>query len=163
MNTEILNKVKTINLNGDEIKLWKENGANEKILNKRKIELEKFVSIISNERAKSKRRVKPKFEFESITIEEKIAPDNKKVMTISEEIFNKSYIHTSGIMMWKNGGGGIFYFDKPTKNIKLNWINNKELEIFHEKGIVFTKKEEKSFFCGDEVKIIYKEIEKNAL
>lgn len=155
---EVLETVKGIIENREDLQLWSDLGADEKIIKKREKELQKFLNQISIERPKAKRRVRPKLEFTFNELINEIALDNKKVFVMNEEFTNQKYIHTGGIMSWMSGGGaGIIYFEGQGKHVSAKWINNQTLEITHEKGLVFTKKEERSFFCGDEVIIKYKE------
>jgi hypothetical protein len=83
------------------------------------------------------------------------SPDGKKTLDIGEEFGDKKYIHTSGLLMWDNGGGSVLYFNQPNQDISAKWINNGTLEITHDKNIVFSKKDEKACFMGDEVIIKY--------
>ena len=155
---EVFDSVKSIIENGTDLQLWSDLGADEKTIRKREKELQKFLTQISIERPKAKRRVRPKFEFTVNELINEIAPDNKKVFGMNEEFTNQKYIHTGGIMSWMSGGGsGIVYFEGQGKRISAKWIDSQTLEITHEKGLIFTKKEERSFFCGDEVIIKYKE------
>jgi len=166
LETEIYNQVKKIIESDDDLRKWKELGADDKMLKKRKLSLEKFLTQISSEREKPKRRVRPKFEFKQIYIIDITSPDNKKVFTASENYVNDIYEQTSSLMTWKpgvdkyliNGGGGsIFYFEGQGKNISAKWLDNQTLEIIHDKDIVFTKQDNRTNFCGDEIKVIYRE------
>lgn len=153
---EIFNTVKNIITSGSDLKLWAELGADEKTINRRKIELEKFLVQISTKKAKPKRRVRPKFDFELVEIARNISPDQEKEFSINEEYVNKSYTHTSGLMKWYSGGGaGILYFNKSNKNISIEWLDSQTLLVTHDKEIEFTKKETKSFFRGDLINIEY--------
>jgi hypothetical protein len=158
LDSDLYKEIKDLIETGKDLTVWNELGANEKSLKKRKNELDKFLNQISTERDKPKRRVRPKFEFSTNILIKAIAPDNKKELVIQEEFGNGKYIHTSGIMTWYSGGGaGIVYHDKLDGKIKANWIDNQTIEIIHESGLNFTKKEPKSYFCGDEILIRYKE------
>lgn len=155
---DLYKEIKDLVESGNDLIVWKDLGANAKSLKKRKAELDKFLNQISTEKAKPKRRVRPKIEFTTNVLIKAIAPDNKKELVIHEEFGNGKYIHTSGIMTWFSGGGaGIVYHDKLDGKINANWINSQTIEIIHETGLNFSKKETKSFFCGDEIIIKYKE------
>jgi len=155
LSSEIYKKVKEIIEYGDDIKLWKELGADEKTLKQREIFLDRFLVQISTEREKPKRRIKPKFEFDMINIVDISAPDSLKTLRINEEYSNKKYIHTSGIMSWKDGGGSVLYFTGQGKNISAKWLSSQVLEITHDKNINFIKKDNSAYYCGDDVKVIY--------
>ena len=155
---EVFENVKDIIENGADLQLWSDLGADEKMIKKREKELQKFLIQISFERSKPKRRVRPKFEFSLNELIKAVAPDNKKVFGLNEEIVNQEYKLTGGIMEWFSGGGaGIVYFEGQGKRISAKWLDSQTLEITHEKGINFSKKEVCSYFRGDEVIIKYKE------
>ena len=153
---EIYKTVKEIIEKGTDLELWEELGADKKTLNDRKIELEKFLKLISIEKPKVKRRVRPKFEFTTNELVLITSPDNTKVFKVNEEFTNGKYIHTSGIMEWNSGGGaGIMYYTEENKNISAKWIDSNKLEIIHEPNLTFDKKEKNSFFRGDKAVIEY--------
>lgn len=111
---------------------------------------------ISVARPKPKRRVSPKFEFTLNELITEVAPDKNKVFSLNEEIVNQKYTKISGIMEWLSGdGGGITYFEGQEKQIFANWLDNQTLEIRHEKGLFFTKRDEECSFRGDKVTIKY--------
>ncbi|WP_405604071.1 hypothetical protein [Polaribacter sp. Asnod1-A03] len=154
---EIYKTVKEIIENGTDLELWKELGADQKTLNDRKSELENFLKLISTEKPKAKRRVRPKFEFTTNELVNIRTIDGTKEFRVNEEFTNGKYIHTSGIMEWNSGGGaGIMYYTAESKNISAKWIDNNNLEIIHEPNLDFDKKEKESFFRGDKAIIKYK-------
>lgn len=158
LESDLYKEIKKLIESDKDLMVWKDLGANEKSIKKRKTELDKFLKQISTERDKPKRRVRPKFEFSTNVLIKTIAQDNKKEFVIQEEFGNGKYIHTSGIITWYSGGGaGIVYHDKLDGMIKANWIDSQTIEIIHEIGLNFTKKETKSYYCGDEIMIKYKE------
>ena len=154
---EIYKTVKQIIDNGTDLKLWKELGADEKTLSDRKSELNNFLKLISTEKPKAKRRVRPKFEFTMNGLVQIKSPDNSKVFKVNEEFTNGNYIHTSGIMEWDSGGGaGIMYYTGEGKSISAKWIDNNNLELIHEPNLTFNKKESELYFRGNKVVIEYK-------
>ena len=153
----IFGQVKEIIESRKDIDVWKELGADEKTLKQRQAVLDKFLIQISTDREKPKRRVKSKFEFEMIDLVNIVAPDNLKTFNISEEYANKKYIHTSGMMMWEQGGGSVLYFTEQEKFITAKWLDKKTLEIIYDKSIIFDKKDESAYYMGEDIKIIYKE------
>lgn len=156
LDQKIFKQVKEIIETGNDLEIWKGLGADEKTLQKRKKELERFLSQISTEREKPKRRIRPKFEFEMINLVDAVAPDKLKKFGVNEEYTNKQYVHTSGLMMWGQGGGSVLYFTGQGKKILATWLDSKTLEVTHDKDIVFSKQDESVYFCGDDIKIIYK-------
>jgi len=153
----IFGQVKEIIESGNDIRVWKELGADDKTLKQRQTILDKFLVQISTDREKPKRRVRSKFEFETIDLVKITSPDNLKTFEVSEEFANKKYIHTSGIMMWGQGGGSVLYFTEQGKFITAKWLDKKTLEVIYDKSIIFDKKDESAYFMGDDIKIIYKE------
>tara|TARA_R110002020_G_scaffold105490_1_gene246100 strand:- start:3879 stop:4562 length:684 start_codon:yes stop_codon:yes gene_type:complete len=154
---EILSQVKEIIDNGTDLELWKKLGADEKTIQERKSELQNFLKLISTVKPKAKRRVRPKFEFTTNELVRITTADGTKEFKVNEEFTNGKYIHTSGIMEWNSGGGaGIMYFNGEGKKVSAKWIDNNNLEIIHEPNLNFVKKENGSFFRGNEVKIEYK-------
>jgi len=157
--------VKEIIENNKDLKVWKELGADEKTLKKRHKVLLKFLTQISTEKEKSKRRKKAKFDFVLIDLVSIMAPDNKKLFTISEHFTNGIYEQTGSLMMWQpgaddvfiNGGGGsVLYYKEEGKNVSATWLDSQTLEITYDKNIVFTKKENSISFCKDIVQVLYK-------
>lgn len=156
LDQSIYKQVKEIIESGNDLEVWKGLGADKKTIKQRKIVLDKFLIQIPTDKEKAKRRVRPKFEFEMINLVEAIAPDNLKTFSVNEEYTNKNYIHTSGLMSWKQGGGSILYFTGQGKNISAKWLDSGTLEVTHDKDIVFSMKNDSSYFFGDNIKVIYK-------
>jgi hypothetical protein len=151
----IFKQVKDIIEKGEDIEVWKEHGVDEKTLQKRQAALDKFLQKISAEKEKPKRRVRDKFEFHQVELVKVAAPDNKKVFEASEQFTNGVYIQTGSRIGWENGGGAVFYFTAQDKLLSVRWLDSQTLEVTHSKDIVFTKKDEKFYFCGDQGKVIY--------
>ena len=86
--SKVYNLVKNIIESEKDLELWKELGADSKTIEKRKKELSKFLSQISIEREKPKRRVRPKFDFTELELINLMAPDNKKLFTVGEYYTN---------------------------------------------------------------------------
>lgn len=63
-------------------------GADEKTLQKRKKELEKFLSKISTEKEKPKRRVRPKFEYNAVYLLRLPSPNGTKTLEMIESYVN---------------------------------------------------------------------------
>lgn len=152
----VYKQVKEIIETGNDLEVWKGLGADDKTLKQRKATLDKFLTQISKDREKPKRRIKPKFEFELINLVDAVAPDNLKKFGVNEEYTNKQYVHTSGLLMWSQGGGSVLYFTGQGKSISASWLDNKTLEVTHDKDIVFEKQDDRAYFSGDDIKIIYK-------
>lgn len=155
LDKNIYNQVKEIIETGNDLEVWKELGADNKTIEKRKKELDKFLTQVSDEREKPKRRVRPKFQYSANQLLTLPAPDGKKTFEIIESYVNGEYKDTSSGISWAGGGGSVFYFNTKGKFITAKWVNSQTLEIRHDKTIEFTQKKESFFFCGDQGKIKY--------
>jgi hypothetical protein len=156
LDAEISSQVKSIIESGQDLEVWKASGAGDRLIEKRKRELERFLGQINEEREKPKRKQKSKFEFERASLVSIVSPDNLKRFDVNDEFINKEYVNTSGIVMWAQGGGSILYFTGQGKEISARWVDSQTLEITHENDIVFTQKSCKAYFSGDEVQVCYK-------
>jgi len=155
LDLSVYKQVKEIIENGNDLEVWKGLGADEKSLKQRKDVLDKFLSQLSTDREKPKRRVRPKFEFAYKELVNELAPDGKKTFTVHEHFTNGTYTQTGSMMSWGQGGGSILYFTGQGKYVSAKWLDSQTLEVTHDKDIQFTKKDDTFFFCGDQGKIIY--------
>jgi hypothetical protein len=151
----IYQQVKEIIETGKDIQLWKERGADDKALKQRQGVLNKFLTQLSTEREKPKRRARPKFEFTYNQLVNVTAPDGKKTFTVSEHFTNGVYEQAGSMLSWGNGGGSILYFKAQGKFISAKWRDSQTLEVTHDRDIVFTKKNETFYFCGGGGKVMY--------
>ncbi len=119
--------------------------------------LEKFLTKISTVKNRPKRRIKPKVTVLHHPFVTAVSPDNQKTFVISQIFPEEHPSYIIGVMDWGSGGGSVFYFAETGKYITAKWIDNQTLQIIHESNINFQKKEATSFFCGNTVKILYKE------
>ncbi|MFN8358674.1 MAG: hypothetical protein U0264_02050 [Candidatus Kapaibacterium sp.] len=158
LDERIYELVKEIIDNDKDLEVWKILGADEMMIKQRKSILNKFLTKISVPRENPKRRIRLKNDSEIIDLVEAVAPDNKKKFCVHEVDTNKQYLHTYGLMMWENGGGAELYYTEKGKSISAIWLDNSTLEISHDKDIIFNKKDNSAFFCGDGVTIVYKPV-----
>ena len=91
LDQSIYEQVKEIIESGNDLEVWKGLGADEKSLKQRKIVLDKFLSQISLDKEKAKRRVRPKFEFSSKELVNVTAPDGLKTFAVHEHFTNGIY------------------------------------------------------------------------
>lgn len=151
----VFNQVKEIIETGCDLELWKGLSADNKTLQKREKELEKFLIQISTTREKPKRRVRPKVDYSAVQLLTLQAPDGKKTFTILESYINGVYWRTSSMISWGGCGGSVFYFSEKGKFITAHWLDSQTLEIRHDPTIVFTKKEDSFYLLGDQGVIKY--------
>ena len=156
LDVNLLEEIKNIIETDKNIEQWIGFGASSQTVQKRKKELAAFLAKISVERSKAKRRSRKKSIFEAKRLMSIIAPDNLKEFYVSEEYVDNKYIHTSGLLMWGTGGSSVLYFEGEGKYISAAWLNSTTLEIIHAKEIVFSVKEKSGYYCGDEIKVLYK-------
>ena len=155
LDLKIYKQVKKIIESGTDLEVWKGLGADDKTIQKRKKELETFLTQISIEKDKPKRRVRSKFEYHAINLLTLPAPDGKKTFEIIESYVNGEYKSTSSGLAWGGGGGSVFYFYTKGKFVTASWLDSQTLEIRHDKTIEFAKKNETFYFCGDQGVIKY--------
>ncbi|MDR3714184.1 MAG: hypothetical protein P4L51_15305 [Puia sp.] len=155
LDLKVFQQVKEIIDSGNDLEVWKGLGADNKTLQLRKAALDKFLLQLSIEKEKPKRRVRPKHEFTYKDLINITAPDGQKVFTVSEHFTNGAYVQTGSLLSWGQGGGSILYFEGQGKHISAKWRDSQTLEVTHHKDIVFTKKDETFFYCGDQGKVIY--------
>ncbi|MFO6424979.1 hypothetical protein [Motilimonas sp. KMU-193] len=151
----VYEKVRSIIASGSDLKLWEELGASKDDIKNRKIALDSFLEEISSERKTKKRRKKPKHDYRVNKLVELVAPDNRKVFTVTEEFSDGKYIHTSALMMWSSGGGSVFYFSKEGAQVGAEWQDSQTLVVTIEEGLEFSKKDDSAFYCGDKVEVTY--------
>lgn len=154
----VFKEVKKIIETSKDIKLWKALGADDKVLKRRQVVLDKFLAQLKTEREKPKRRTRSKFEFTLNELFNITAPDGQKTFTVREHFTNGVYEQTGSMLMWEMGGGSVLYFNGQGKFISAKWRDSQTLEVTHDKDIVFTKKDKTFYFWGDEGKVIYKPI-----
>jgi hypothetical protein len=159
LTNEIYNMVREIIDSDSDLNSWKNRGADDKELNKRKNELKRFLKKISIERKNIVKKRK-KFDFKSNEIVNIMSPNREKSFVISEVIANGEYIHTGGILEWIHNmnGAGIIYFNKKNALINAKWINNNKILIMHDKSIIFIKKEVVAQSLKDKINIEYKDL-----
>ncbi|MEZ4843019.1 MAG: hypothetical protein R3A43_02075 [Bacteroidia bacterium] len=151
----VYKQVKEIIETGNDLEVWKGLGADNKTIEKRKKELGKFLTQISTEKEKPKRRARPKFEYSANHLLTLPAPDGKKTFEIIESYVNGEYKDTSSGISCAGGGGSVFYFYTKGKFVAAKWVDSQTLEIKHDRTIEFAKKNDTFFFCGDQGIIIY--------
>ncbi len=155
LDSSVYIQVKEIIETGKDIEVWQGLGADEKTLQKRKKELDIFLTQISTENEKPKRRVHPKFEYNANHLLSLPAPDGQKTFEIIESYVNGEYKDTSSGITWAGGGGSVFYYYTKGKSVTARWIDSQTLEIRHDKTIEFAKKAECFYFYGDQGVILY--------
>lgn len=155
LDLEVYKQVKEIIETGNDLEIWKRLGPDDKTLEKRKKELKEFLTQISTEKEKAKRRVRPKFKYSSNHLLTLTAPDGKKTFEIIESYVNGEYKDTNSSISWASSGGSVFYFYTKGKFVTAKWVDSQTLEIRHDKTIEFTKKDESFYFFGDQGIIKY--------
>jgi len=155
LDQNVYRQVKEIIETDNDLEVWKGLGADGKTIEKRKRELDKFLTQISTEREKPKRRVRPKFEYSANHLLTLPAPDGKKTFQIIESYVNGEYKDTSSGINWAGGGGSVFYFYTKGKFVSAHWVDSQTLEIRHDKTIEFAQKKESFYFFGDQGIIKY--------
>lgn len=154
LDPKVLQRVKKIIESGNDLKKWK--GLDKSTIEKKKKNLEDFLEKINSEKEHPKRRIKPKsLDFYETEIIKLVSPDNAKTFTITESGTSKGYNYTGGYIGWSSGGGSIFFYDKPNRNIRAKWLDAHNLVIAHDKEIVFSKQDMQTAYYDDFVRIHY--------
>lgn len=154
----LLEKVGEYIESGADLKNWEERGADSQLLKRRASALSAFLGKLRTPRSTKKRRRRPKFDFRTEILLEVPAPDGKKVFSVNEEFSDGEYIHTGAMMLWRDGGGSVFYFTKQGAKVSARWVDSQNLEVTIEKGINYSKRDLWAFFCGDKIDIHYNEV-----
>ncbi len=157
LDRDVLQAVESIVDSGGDLDRWGE--PNSDMVKERSIVLKDFLAQISVERPKAKRRYKRKKDFSEIEIIRIVSPDGEKEFHLCEEFVDGNYIHTSGLMERVRLGAysGIVYYKWQNMRVSARWIDSKHLEITHEPEVDFSKKEETDYFCGNVIRITYRE------
>jgi hypothetical protein len=157
LDRDVLQAVEAIVDSGGDLDRWGE--PNSDLVKERSIVLKEFLAQISVERPKAKRRKRPKHDFSVVEITRIVSPDGEKEFRISEEFVNGKYIHTSGLMerVRLGAGSGIVYYKWQNMRVSAKWIDSQHLEITHEPRVDFSMKEETDYFCGNVIRISYRE------
>jgi hypothetical protein len=155
LDKEVYQEVKDIIESATDLEVWQKLGANSKTIEKRKKELDKFLTQISTEKEKPKRRVRQKFEYNANQLLKITAPDGKKTFEIIESYVNGEYKDTSSMLDWSGSGSSVFYFYTKGKFVTARWVDSQTLEIRHDKTIKFGLKHEDFYLSGDQGVIKY--------
>jgi hypothetical protein len=155
---EVFNKVKQIVESGEDLEVWRALGADEKILKKRRQVLDKFLTQITKEREKPKRKIRPKSNYEYITFVDIMAPDLQKTFTVSEIYNNKQYVHTWGTIKWDERVKPVLLYDGQGKKISAEWIGNQTLKISHDRSVNVIRWDDPVPRGKEEINVIYIEV-----
>ncbi len=155
---DLYKKVADIVNSGNDLKLWKDLGADEKLLDERKKVLSDFLDKISSPIEKKVRRKREKIKVTTKTISITQPEDKRCTFTIKDVYVNDEYSDSSGLLMWEEGGGGILSYNKPDALIKVTWLKKDSVLVEYEKGLVFTQQNTETMFRGDKVSISYSEL-----
>ena len=158
LSAEIFKQVNEIIESGKDLELWKELGADEKIIKQRKIVLEKFLKQISTERERPKRQVRPKSNYEKIALVNIIAPDLRKTFTVSEEYNNKEYLHISAMVKWESSVRPVFFCGERGKKISAEWNDSQTLTVTYDKSLKLNKWDDRVCPGEEKINVIYIQI-----
>ena len=155
---DLYEKIKYIVSSGSDLEVWEKLGADKILLNERKEVLNNFLGKISVPIEKKVRRKRKKIKVISKPISITQPKDKRCTFSINDIYVNDKYIHSSGLIMWKEGGGSVLHYNKPDALIKVSWLNKNKVRVEYEKGIVFSQQITETIFCSDKIKIIYSEL-----
>jgi len=160
LDAESLKAVSSIIASGENLENWKDRSASQADLGKRGAALESFLKQISQPRRTKKRRKKPKLDIIENVLVNRPAPDSKKSLIVTEVYVNNEFTNTTGMVMWGDGGGGIFHFTQPGLECSAKWLDAQNLEIrfsnIVESDLQFGAGDTReAFFCGDRVSLSF--------
>ena len=156
----ILAEVERFISTGESLRNWSERGGDETLLKRRRGALNSFLRKLNNPRRSKKRRVHKAPEFQETILVDLIAPDKRKALTIRENYMDGKFLDTSAMVMWREGGGGIFHSDRSGLEIFAEWLGSQNLRICFlnagEEDLRFgVGKPNEAFFCGDRVTLVF--------
>jgi hypothetical protein len=155
LSAERLQEVRRIIEDGDDLRRWRNLEATEELLHSRAAHLQSFLAKISIPRKSKKRRKKRKLDFSSNTLLELIAPDGKKVFTVSEQFINDDYLSTNALLRWSTSGSGIFVHETRGVKIEGRWLDSQNLELVIYGQPVFRQQRVAFYSGGDSGEITY--------
>lgn len=154
----LLQKVTDLIESGHSLRNWTERGGGND--RKRKRSLSDFLQMIRKPRRTKKRRAKPGPRIKTVVLVSLTSPDGLKTLRIQETYREEEFISASGMMMWADGGGSIFYVYRSGMECTAKWLDAQRLEIrfsnIIESELQFgAGNEREAFFDGDRVQLIY--------
>ncbi len=129
LDTALLLKVKEIVSSGADHENWAGRGASKATLDKRRKALDGFLKKISKQRRVKKQRVKQLHDYSEHVLIKLPSPDGLKTLTVTESYMDGEFRHTSGMVMWADGGCGIFHVSRSGLECSAKWHDAKNLEI----------------------------------
>jgi hypothetical protein len=147
LNDTVFKQVKEIIESGKNLELWKE--ANDKVIEKRKAALHRFLAQLSQPRERPKRKKKLRTKCNEIQLLELPAPNSNKILSIVETYIDGVFKYTRCELKWKLSSSTIFCFYQKEKHVTARWIDSEILEVTHDKTIVFAKKQ-RTFCRGND-------------
>ena len=158
LSKDLYEKIKGIVNSGNDLEVWEKLGADKNLLNERKVVLNNFLEKISIPIEKKVRRKRQKTKVIEKTISITQSKDKRCTFSINDIYVNDKYIHSSGLIMWKEGGGSVLHYNQPDALIKVSWLNKNKVRVEYEKGIVFSQQITETRFYSDIIEIIYSEL-----
>ena len=155
LDPQLLAKVVSFLESGADRKLMRDLGANPDQLAEREAHLRAFIDKISVPRATSARRVRKKIDVREVVLAELVSPDGNKTFTVAETWVDGGYQHTTGTIMWPDGGGSVFNFVLADATVTARWETSELLEVSIADEVTFQKQDFSAFFDGETVTIEY--------
>lgn len=157
----ILEEVERVISTGESLRNWSERGGDETLLKRRRGALNSFLRKLNKPRRSKKRRVHKSPDFKETVLVDLVAPDNRKALKIQESYMDGRFLRTSAMVMWREGGGGVFHSDRSGLDISAEWLDAQNLQICFlnavEEDLSFgIGNTNEAFFRGDSVKLVYK-------
>ena len=158
LDSKIYLEVKHIIETGNDIKVWEGLGADEKILNTRKIVLQTFLAKISTEKQKPKRRTKQRDDYFSNQLLKISSPDDKRTLTLTESGTDENNCSTQILIDFEGGGAGVYAAKGINLSIKTFWKDNQTIVVETKKTYLVLQKWEQVQDYQDIIRVEYIEI-----
>lgn len=144
----------------ESLKNWSERGGDETLIKRRRGALHSFLRKLNKPRRSKKRRVHKVPEFKETILVDLIAPDNGKALKIQENYMDGKFLHTSAMIMWKEGGGSIFHSGRSGLEITGEWLDSQNLRVCFLNAVQGDLEfglgnPNEAFFRGDRVTLTY--------
>lgn len=155
LDAKIFKEVKHIIETGKDIKVWESLGSDEKTIIKRKIALQKFLTKISAEKEKPKRRSKQRDDYFSNQLLKISSPDDKRTLTLTESGTDENNCSTQILIDFKGGGAGVYAAKGINLSIKTFWKDNQTIVVETKKTYLVLQKWEQVQDYQDIIKVEY--------
>ncbi len=158
---KVIEEITRFTSTGESLNNWSDRGGDAALVERRRRALDSFLRKISKPRRSKKRRAYKKPQIKEFTLIDLVCPDSCKTLIIQQMYLDGEFLHTSAMVMWREGGGSIFHSNRSDLRISAEWLDSKNLHLSFlnavEDDLIFgIGNPTEAFFCGDRVTLVYK-------